>query len=167
MLVPYLFLFLMLSTLVVLPMLLYNHPKYLTFLVRIRYLEKGRMFVASLLGVFVCIFHMIYYNIYPLEKGLLLSSLYVFLSFMGKLNLRFLQKLRASKIGMVTFAILTIAFAFTPQLFSCAATMAFILMFACALPSKIKARKIGVSLVADCSYAKSSDSQKEGRKDLI
>ena len=139
MVMSYFFYFLFLGSLIVLPMLFYNNPKYLRFMVRMRYSEKARMFVASLLGVVVCIFHMVYYNCCPLEKGLLISSLYVFFTFMSKKNMLFLLKLRSCKYGLHILAVVTIAVAFTPQFFSCAATLAFILMFACAFPPTTKA----------------------------
>lgn len=62
------FLLILLAALVVIPRKLYGKPKSRHFSVRMMYSEKARLFVASLLGVSICVFHMIYYSIYPLEK---------------------------------------------------------------------------------------------------
>ena len=129
------FLLILLAALVVIPRKLYGKPKSRHFSVRMMYSEKARLFVASLLGVSICVFHMIYYSIYPLEKGLLVSSLYVFFCFMSKKNMKFLAK---SEYPILLLSPLAIVLAFIPHFFSCAATLAFIVIFACFFPFKTK-----------------------------
>ena len=132
------FLLILLAALVVIPRKLYGKPKSCHFSVRMMYSEKARLFVASLLGVSICVFHMIYYSIYPLEKGLLVSSLYVFFCFMSKKNMKFLMFLAKSEYPILLLSPLAIVLAFIPHFFSCAATLAFIVIFACFFPFKTK-----------------------------
>lgn len=109
------FLLILLAALVVIPRKLYGKPKSRHFSVRMMYSEKARLFVASLLGVSICVFHMIYYSIYPLEKGLLVSSLYVFFCFMSKKNMKFLMFLAKSEYPILLLSPLAIVLAFIPH----------------------------------------------------
>lgn len=80
------FLLILLAALVVIPRKLYGKPKSRHFSVRMMYSEKARLFVASLLGVSICVFHMIYYSIYPLEKDCsYLLCMYSFVSCQRKI----------------------------------------------------------------------------------
>lgn len=138
MILNHIFLLLILASLVIIPYRFYGKKKSVRFTVRMMYSEKARLFVASLLGVSICVFHMIYYSIYPLEKGLLVSSLYVFFCFMSKKNMKFLMFLAKSEYPILLLSPLAIVLAFIPHFFSCAATLAFIIIFACFFPFKTK-----------------------------
>lgn len=101
MILNHIFLLLILASLVIIPCRFYGKKKSVRFTVRMMYSEKARLFLSSLLGVLVCVFHMVYYSIHPLEKGLLISSLYVFFCFMSKKNMKILMQVRKSKFAIV------------------------------------------------------------------
>ena len=136
MILNHIFLLLILASLVIIPCRFYGKKKSVRFTVRMMYSEKARLFLSSLLGVLVCVFHMVYYSIHPLEKGLLISSLYVFFCFMSKKNMKILMQVRKSKFAIVLLSLVAIGLAYVPQMFSCSATLAFIIMFACLFPSQ-------------------------------
>lgn len=138
MILNHIFLLLILASLVIIPYRFYGKKKSVRFTVRMMYSEKARLFLSSLLGVLVCVFHMVYYSIHPLEKGLLISSLYVFFCFMSKKNMKILMQVRKSQFAILLLSLVAVGLAYVPQMFSCSATLAFIIMFACLFPPKTK-----------------------------
>lgn len=82
-----------------------------------------------------------YYALFPLEKGIMLSSIYVFFSLASKKNMILLQTIRKSRLIVMVLAFTTIVLSFIPHLLSVAVTLAFILEVACCFPSKVKHRK--------------------------
>lgn len=125
------------------PAMLYTNRKYRRAWLGMAYSENFRLFTARLLCLALILFHLVYYALFPLEKGIMLSSIYVFFSLASKKNLILLQTIRRSRIAIMALAIIAIAISFVPHLLSVAVTLAFILETACCFPSKVKHRKAG------------------------
>ena len=123
------------------PAMLYTNRKFRRAWLGMAYSENFRLFTARLLCLVLILFHLVYYALFPLEKGIMLSSIYVFFSLASKKNMILLQTIRRSRIAIMALAVIVIAFSFVPHLLSVAVTLAFILEAACCFPSKLKHRK--------------------------
>ena len=93
--------------------------------------RKFRLFTARMLCLALILFHLVYYALFPLEKGIMLSSIYVFFSLASKKNMILLQTIRKSRMIVMVLAFTTIVLSFIPHLLSVAVTLAFILEAAC------------------------------------
>ena len=123
------------------PAKLYTNRKFRRAWFGMAYSENFRLFTARLLCLVLILFHLVYYALFPLEKGIMLSSIYVFFSLASKKNMILLQTIRRSRIAIMTLAVIAIAISFVPHLLSVAVTLAFILEAACCFPSMVKHRK--------------------------
>ena len=123
------------------PARLYTNRKFRRAWLGMAYSENFRLFTARLLCLALILFHLVYYALFPLEKGIMLSSIYVFFSLASKKNMILLQTIRRSRIAIMTLAVIAIAISFVPHLLSVAVTLAFILEAACCFPSMVKHRK--------------------------
>ena len=123
------------------PARLYTNRKFRRAWLGMAYSENFRLFTARLLCLVLILFHLVYYALFPLEKGIMLSSIYVFFSLASKKNIILLQAIRQSRIAIMVLAVIAIAISFVPHLLSVAVTLAFILEAACCFPSKIKHRE--------------------------
>ena len=123
------------------PLRIYGNRKFRRAWLGMAYSENFRLFTARLLCLVLILFHLVYYALFPLEKGIMLSSIYVFFSLASKKNMILLQAIRRSSIAMIAFAVVSIIVSFVPHLLSVAVTLAFILEAAYCFPSKIKVRK--------------------------
>ena len=72
------------------------------------YSENFRLFTAQLLCLALILFHLVYYALFPLEKGIMLSSIYVFFSLASKKNMIQLQTIRKSRLIVAVFAFATL-----------------------------------------------------------
>ena len=118
------------------PARLYTNRKFRRAWLGMAYSENFRLFTARMLCLALILFHLVYYALFPLEKGIMLSSIYVFFSLASKKNMILLQTIRKSRMIVMVLAFTTIA-----HLLSVAVTLAFILEAACCFPSKVKHRK--------------------------
>lgn len=123
------------------PLCLYGNRKFRRAWLGLAYSENFRLFTARLLCLLLILFHLVYYALFPLEKGIMLSSIYVFFSLASKKNMILLQTIRRSRIVLMALAIVTIVVAFIPHLLSLAVTLAFILVATCCFPYKVKQLK--------------------------
>ena len=123
------------------PARLYTNRKFRRVWLGMAYSENFRLFTARLLCLALILFHLVYYALFPLEKGIMLSSIYVFFSLASKKNIILLQAIRQSRIVVMALAVTVIVVSFIPHLLSVAVTLAFILEAACCFPSKVKYRK--------------------------
>lgn len=124
------------------PLRLYSNRKFRRVWLGLAYSENFRLFVARLLCLALILFHLVYYALFPWDKGIMLSSIFVFLSLASKKNMILLQAIRGSRIAVTSIAITAIVISFIPHLFSLAVTFAFILEATCCFPSKAKTRKV-------------------------
>ena len=123
------------------PARLYTNRKFRRAWLGMAYSENFRLFTARLLCLALILFHLVYYALFPLEKGIMLSSIHVFFSLASKKNMILLQTIRKSRMIVMVLAFTTIVLLFIPHLLSVAITLAFILEAACCFPSKVKHRK--------------------------
>lgn len=123
------------------PARLYTNRKFRRAWLGMAYSENFRLFTARLLCLALILFHLVYYALFPLEKGIMLSSIYVFFSLASKKNMILLQTIRQSHMIVMVLAFTAIVVSFIPHLLSVAVTLAFILEAACCFPSKVKQRK--------------------------
>lgn len=123
------------------PARLYTNRKFRRAWLGMAYSENFRLFTARLLCLALILFHLVYYALFPLEKGIMLSSIYVFFSLASKKNMILLQTIRKSRLIVMVLAFTTIELSFIPHLLSVAVTLAFILEAACCFHSKAKHRK--------------------------
>lgn len=123
------------------PWRLYDNKNFRKVWLGMAYSENFRLFTARLFCLVIILFHLMYYALFPLDKGIMFSSVYVFFSLASKKNMILLQAIRKSRIAITTLAVTAIAVSFVPHLFSVAVTLAFILEAACCFPSKEKHRK--------------------------
>ena len=123
------------------PARLYTNRKFRRAWLGMAYSENFRLFTARMLCLALILFHLVYYALFPLEKGIMLSSIYVFFSLASKKNMILLQTIRQSRMIIIFLAFTTIVLSFIPHLLSLAVTLAFILEAACCFPSKLKHRK--------------------------
>lgn len=123
------------------PAMLYTNRKFRRAWLGMAYSENFRLFTARLLCLALILFHLVYYALFPLEKGIMLSSIYVFFSLASKKNVILLQAIRQSRMTVIALAVTAIVVSFIPHLLSVAVTLAFILEAACCFPSKVKHRK--------------------------
>ena len=122
------------------PAKLYTNRKFRRAWLGMAYSENFRLFTARLLCLALILFHLVYYALFPLEKGIMLSSIYVFFSLASKKNMILLQTIRWSRIAIMALAVIVIAISFVPHLLSVAVTLALILETVCCFPSKLKHR---------------------------
>lgn len=130
------------------PLRLYSSRKFRRVWLGLAYSENFRLFAARLLCLALILFHLVYYALFPWDKGIMLSSIFVFLSLASKKNMILLQAIRHSHIAVMSIAITAIVISFIPHLFSLAVTFAFMLEAACCFPSKAKTRKVQKNLEA-------------------
>lgn len=123
------------------PLGIYRNRKFRKAWLGLAYSENFRLFAARLLCLVIILFHLVYYALFPLDKGIMLSSIYVFFSLASKKNMILLQAVRKSRIALMALAVITIAISFVPHMLSVAVTLAFILEAAYCFPSKLKQRK--------------------------
>lgn len=123
------------------PARLYTNRKFRRAWLGMAYSENFRLFTARLLCLALILFHLVYYALFPLEKGIMLSSIYVFFSLASKKNMMLLHTIRQSHMIVMVLAFTAIVVSFIPHLLSVAVTLAFILEAACCFPSKVKHRK--------------------------
>ena len=124
------------------PLRLYSSRKFRRVWLGLAYSENFRLFAARLLCLALILFHLVYYALFPWDKGIMLSSIFVFLSLASKKNMMLLLAIRGSHIAVMSIAITTIVISFIPHLFSLAVTFAFILEAAYCFPHKAKIRKV-------------------------
>lgn len=105
------------------------------------YSENFRLFTAQLLCLALILFHLVYYALFPLEKGIMLSSIYVFFSLASKQEHDTASDNKKVTLDCCGFCLRHIVVSFIPHLLSVAVTLAFILEAACCFPSKVKHRK--------------------------
>lgn len=110
------------------PARLYTNRKFRRAWLGMAYSENFRLFTARLLCLALILFHLVYYALFPLEKGIMLSSIYVFFSLASKKNMMLLQTIRQSHMIVMVLAFTAIV-------------VSFILEAACCFPSKVKHRK--------------------------
>lgn len=120
------------------PARLYTNRKFRRVWLGMAYSENFRLFTARLLCLVLILFHLVYCALFHLEKGIMLSSIYVFFSLASKKNIILLQTIRQSRIAVMALAVTVIVVSFIPHLLSVAVTLAFILEAACCFPSKVK-----------------------------
>lgn len=119
------------------PARLYTNRKFRRAWLGMAYSENFRLFTARMLCLALILFHLVYYAVFPLEKGIMLSLIYVFFSLAYK-NMILLQTIRQSHMIVMVLAFTAIVLSFIPHLLSLAVTLAFILEAACCFPAKVK-----------------------------
>lgn len=128
------------------PMRLYKNVKFRKVWLGMAYSENFRLFTTRLLCLIVILFHLTYFALFPTDKGIMLSSLYVFFSLASNKNMKLLQAIRQSYMTICILALVAVALSFTPHMLSTGMTLAFVLEAACCYPSKVKHRKSRIKL---------------------
>ncbi len=123
------------------PLRLYSNIKFRKAWLGMAYSENFRLFTARLLCLCVILFHLTYYALFPTDKGIMLSSLYVFFSLASRWNMKLLQTIRQSRTAICILALVAVMESFIPHMFSTGLTLALVLEAACCYPSKVKQRK--------------------------
>lgn len=83
------------------PARLYTNRKFRRAWLGMAYSENFRLFTARMLCLALILFHLVYYALFPLEKGIMLSSIYVFFSLASKKNMILLQTIRQSRMIII------------------------------------------------------------------
>lgn len=125
----------------VFPIRFYQNRRFRSAWLALTYSDNCRLFVARLLSLLVIVFHIAYYAIFPIDKGIMISSLYVFFSLASKYNLKLLMAIRKSEWGIYVLALTAMGIAFLPHSLSSAITLAMILVAVCCLPLRVKKMK--------------------------
>lgn len=123
------------------PIRFYQNRKFISAWLALAYSDNCRLFVARLLSLLVIVFHIAYYALFPTDKGIMISSLYVFFSLASKYNLKLLMAIRRSEWGISVLALTAMGIAFLPNSLSSAITLAMIIVAVCCLPSQVKKQK--------------------------
>lgn len=125
----------------VFPIRFYQNRKFRNAWIALAYSDNCRLFVARLLSLLVIVFHIAYYAVFPMDKGIMISSLYVFFSLASKYNLKLLMAIRRSEWGISVLALTAMGISFLPHSLSSAITLAMMLVAVCCLPSRVKKQK--------------------------
>lgn len=129
----------------------YGNSRFRNAWLALAYSDNCRLFVARLLSLLVIVFHIAYYALFPTDKGIMISSLYVFFSLASKYNMKLLMAIRRSEWGISVLALTAMGIAFLPHSLSSAITLAMILVAVCCLPSRVKKQKSKIQSSLDCS----------------
>lgn len=97
--------------------------------------------------------HSLTFNIKPLEYGLMVSSILMFVMFNVRWTRRFLELLASDIKKLYVLMILTLLVSFVPHLLTLGITMAFIIVGACFFPSEKVTEKDKQMLVRDYNIA--------------
>lgn len=119
----------------------YGNSRFRNAWLALAYSDNCRLFVARLLSLLVIVFHIAYYALFPTDKGIMISSLYLFFSLASKYNLKLLMAIRRSEWGISVLALTAMGISFLPHFLSSAITLAMILVAVCCLPSRVKKLK--------------------------
>lgn len=133
----------------VFPIRFYQNRKFRNAWFALVYSDNCRLFVARLLSLLVIVFHIAYYAVFPTDKGIMISSLYVFFSLASKYNLKLLMAIRRTKWGIPMMALTAMGISFLPHSLSSAITLAMMLVAVCCLPSRVKKLKSKVQSSLD------------------
>lgn len=110
------------------------------------YSENFRLFAARLLCLIVILFHLVYFTLFPADKGIMLSTVYVFFALASNKNMKLLQAIRQSHMAICLLALAAVALSFTSHMLSTGITLAFVLEAACCYPSKAKKQKSSIKI---------------------
>lgn len=132
----------------------YGNSRFRNAWLALAYSDNCRLFVARLLSLLVIVFHIAYYALFPMDKGIMISSLYVFFSLASRQNLKLLMAIRKSEWGISVLALTAMGISFLHHSLSSAITLAMILVAVCCLPSRVKKQKVQTS---ETSNPKMSD----------
>jgi predicted membrane protein len=102
-----------------------------------------------LLCLLLIMLHLVYYTLFPSDKGIMLSTLYVFFSLASRKNMMLLQFIRTSRPAIIALAVAAVVLAFVPHMLSVAITLALILETAYCFPAKVKDKKIAKAAKAE------------------
>ena len=119
----------------------YGNIRFRNAWLALAYSDNCRLFVARLLSLLVIVFHIAYYAVFPTDKGIMISSLYVFFSLASRQNLKLLMAIRRSDWGISVLALTAMGISFLPHSLSSAITLAMIIVAVCCLPSQVKKQK--------------------------
>lgn len=125
----------------VFPLRFYQNRKFRNAWFALVYSDNCRLFVAHLLSLLVIVFHIAYYAVFPTDKGIMISSLYVFFSLASKYNLKLLMVIRRTKWAIPMMALTAMGISFLPHSLSSAITLEMMLVAVCCLPSRVKKLK--------------------------
>lgn len=125
---------------------LYGNRLYRKAWIALAYSDNCRLFVARLLSLLVIVFHIAYYALFPTDKGIMISSLYVFFSLASTQNLKLLMAVRKTQYGIHVLALMAMGISFLAYALSSAITLAFVLTAVCCLPLRVKQPKAMFSL---------------------
>ena len=128
------------------PIHLYGNSRFRKVWIALAYSDNCRLFVARLLSLLTIVFHIAYYALFPTDKGIMISSLYVFFSLSSAQNLKLLMAVRRTQYGIHVLALTAMGISFLPHALSSAITLAFVLTAVCCLPSRVKQMKSNSSL---------------------
>lgn len=130
-------LFLILAIYLLVPIALYRlpHKKMATFCCYMACGEVARKFYCIILLIAVIYLHFIYYNGHRGENGVMVSSLLMLPLFSHKFTDSIHRMLADNNYRLWLFAIMTMAIAFIPQMFTFAVTMAMLIVAASFYPS--------------------------------
>ena len=142
------------SMLIIIPAVSIHPPKMVRRLrFAIHHSANGQKFLAYILALLVIFFHLVYFNAFHGNKGIMLSTLLVFFLLATKRTVQLLRFVHDSKYFFAAMTILVLITAFFPTLFSTAASLAFVLNFVCLLPMK--------SITPDVPQTEANDHDKE------
>lgn len=122
------------------PWRLYKNVKFRKVWLGMAYSDNFRLFTARLLCLIAILFHLVYFSLFPTDKGIMLSTVYVFFALASNKNMKLLQVIRQSHMAICLLALAAVALSFTPHMFSTGITLAFVLEAACCYPFKVKSK---------------------------
>lgn len=115
--------------LVLLPITLYkrNSPFMVRLWLRMAYDQNTRKMAANLMTMILILFHLAYYAVFPSDKGIMISTLLLFVLFSTKRCVCLLTGIRQGRKLRWVLAILCLGLPFVPHMLSTAISLAFVL----------------------------------------
>lgn len=127
----------------------YGNSRFRNAWLALAYSDNCRLFVARLLSLLVIVLHIAYYALFPTDKGIMISSLYVFFSLASRYNLKLLMAIRRSEWCILALALTAMGISFLPHSLSSAITLAMVLDAVCSLPSRVKTQEVQTSATSN------------------
>ena len=119
----------------VIPVCEYRKPKWYSVLMQnMSYTINGHRFMAYVLALLVIFFHLAYFAAFPANKGIMISTLFVFFLLSTRRTVHLMRLVNRTRQAVVLLAVASVGWAFLPSLFPCAVSLAFLLQIACILP---------------------------------
>lgn len=114
-----------------------NHsPKHMWLWLRMAHTQNCPKLLAYLLCIAVMLFHVSYFSVFPLDMGLMFSTLAVFYMLSPNRTVKMLTFVRHNRTAFIWLAVLAVITAPIPHLLSTSVVLAFMLLGSLFFPAK-------------------------------